>query len=85
VNESAIQRAMEVKARYEASLLKKANVVAVGIGFRRQSGEMTYEVALVVSVTRKLSPAQIPPQDVIPDKIEGIPVDVRETGTIRAL
>jgi hypothetical protein len=85
VNESAILRAMEVKARYEASLLKKANVVAVGVGFRQRGGEVTYEVALVVSVTRKLPATQLPPQDVIPDRIEGIPVDVRETGTIRAL
>jgi hypothetical protein len=85
VNESAIQRAMEIKSRYEVSLLKKANVVAVGVGFRQQGGETTYEVALVVSVTRKLPPAQLSPQDVIPDKIEGVPVDVRETGTIRAL
>jgi hypothetical protein len=84
VNESAIQRAMEIKSRYEVSLLKKANVVAVGVGFRRQVGETAYEVALVVSVTRKLPPAQLSPQDVIPDKIEGVPVDVRETGTMRA-
>ncbi len=85
MNESAILRAIEVKARYEASLLKKANVVGVGVGFRQRGGELTYEVALVVSVTRKLPPAQLSPQDVIPDTIEGVPVDVRETGTIRAL
>ncbi len=85
MNESAILRAIEVKSRYEASLLKKANVVSVGVGFRQQGGEVTYEVALVVSVTRKLPPAQLSPQDIIPDKIEGIPVDVRETGTMRAL
>jgi hypothetical protein len=85
VNESAVLRAMEVKARYEASLLKKANVVGVGVGFRQVGGELTYEVALVVSVTRKLPAAQLSPQDVIPDRIEGIPIDVRETGTIRAL
>ena len=85
MNESAIQRAIEVKARYEASLLKKANVVGVGIGFREQGGKLTDEVALVVSVTRKLPATQLSPQDVIPDRIEGVPVDVRETGTIRAL
>ena len=85
MNEKAIQRAMEVKARYEASLLKKANVGGVGVGFREQGGKLTDEVALVVNVTRKLPATQLSPQDVIPDKIEGIPVDVRETGVIRAL
>ena len=85
MDESAILRAIEVKARLEASLLKKANVVSVGVGFRQRGGELTHEVALVVSVTRKLPATQLSPQDVIPDRIEGIPVDVRETGTIRAL
>jgi hypothetical protein len=85
VNEKAIQRAMEVKARHEASLLAKANVVGVGVGFREQGGTLTDEVALVVNVTRKLPVTQLSPQDVIPDNIEGIPVDVRETGIIWAL
>jgi len=76
---------MEVKARYEAALLKKANVVGVGVGFREQGGELTGEIALVVNVTRKLPATQLSPQDIIPDRIEGIPVDVRETGAIRAL
>ena len=76
---------MEVKARYEAFLLKKANVVGVGVGFRERGGELTDEVALVVNVTRKLPATQLSLQDIIPAKIEGIPVDVRETGTIRAL
>ena len=85
MNERAIQRAIEVKARYEASLLKKANVVGVGVGFKEQGGKLTDEIALVVNVTRKLPATQLSPQDIIPDKIEGIPVDVRETGAIRAL
>jgi len=76
---------MEVKARYEAALLRKANVVGVGIGFRERGGELTGEIALVVNVTRKLPATQLSPQDIIPDRIEGIPVDVRETGAIRAL
>jgi len=85
VDETAILRAMEVKARYEAALLRKANVVGVGIGFRERGGEFTGEIALVVNVTRKLPATQLSPQDIIPDRIEGIPVDVRETGAIRAL
>ena len=85
MNERAIQRAIEVKARYEASLLKKANVVGVGVGFKEQGGKLTDEIALVVNVSRKLPATQLSLQDIIPAKIEGIPVDVRETGTIRAL
>ena len=84
MNEKAIQHAMEVRARYEASLMKKANVVGVGVGFRERGGHLTDEIALVVNVSRKLPATQLSPQDVIPDIIEGVPVDVRETGAMRA-
>ncbi len=85
MDDKTIQQAMAVKARHEAYLMKKANVVGVGIGFRERDGRLTDEVALVVNVTRKLPVAQLSPQDVIPGEIEGVLVDVHETGEIRAL
>jgi hypothetical protein len=85
MNDEAIQQAMAVKARHESQLMQKANVVGVGIGFRERSGRLTDEVALVVNVTRKLSSDQLAPEDLIPREIEGVPVDVREVGEIRAL
>jgi len=83
--EQAIQRAIAVKSRHEARLMQKANVVGVGVGFRERGGVLTDEVTLVVNVIRKLPPDQLAPEDLIPSEIEGVPVDVRETGEIRAL
>jgi hypothetical protein len=85
VSEKAIQQAMAVKARHEARLMQKANVVGVGVGFREEGGKFTDQVALVVNVIRKLPKDQLAPEDLIPTEIEGVPVDVRETGEIRAL
>ncbi len=44
------QHAIEVKRRHEHELLRKANVVAVGVGFRARAGVPTREVCIVVSV-----------------------------------
>jgi hypothetical protein len=85
VSEKAVQQAIAVKARHEARLMQKANVVGVGVGFREQGGKLTDQVALVVNVIRKLPEDQLAPEDLIPTEIEGVPVDVRETGEIRAL
>ncbi len=85
MNEDLIQRAIDVKARHEADLMRKANVLSVGVGYRKERGHLTDEVVLVVSVTHKVPRSKLPPQDIVPPVIEGIPVDVRETGTMRAL
>jgi hypothetical protein len=85
VSEKAVQQAIAVKARHEARLMQKANVVGVGVGFREEGGKLTDEVALVVNVIRKLPEDQLAPEDLIPTEIEGVPVDVHETGEIRAL
>jgi hypothetical protein len=83
--EQATQRALEVKRRHEQELLRKANVVAVGIGYRRRAGEQTQEVCIVISVKTKMAPSSLGPGDLIPASIEGVPVDVVEAGVIRAL
>jgi hypothetical protein len=85
VSEKAVQQAIAVKARHEARLMQKANVVGVGVGFREEGGKLTDQVALVINVIRKLPEDQLAPEDVIPAEIEGVPVDVHETGEIRAL
>jgi hypothetical protein len=81
---SEFQRAAEVKARYEQSLLAKENVVGVGVGIRKREGVYTGEVALIVMVRKKLPSAEVPIEDMVPEEIEGIPVDVQEVGAIDA-
>jgi hypothetical protein len=74
-----------VKDKYQAELLRKANVVGVAVGYREKAGQMTAQVALTVMVKKKMPPSQLDAKDVIPPEIEGVTIDVREVGEIRAL
>ena len=85
MSDQSVQRALDVKRRHEQELLRKANVVAVGVGHCRRGGVQTDEVGIVVSVKEKVPLARLKPRDVIPSQIEDVRVDVVETGEIRAL
>jgi hypothetical protein len=85
MSEQAVQRAVEVKRRHESELLQKPNVVAVGVGFRTRAGQLTDEVCIVVSVARKLPATQLKRSEAVPASLDGVPIDVVETGVIRAL
>ena len=80
-----LEQVRVVKVAYEADLMRKANVVGVGIGLRQQGGKPTGKLAIVVSVTRKVPLSQVAPDDVIPRELEQIPVDVQAVGELRAL
>jgi hypothetical protein len=82
--ENLTERVMAVKRAHEDELLGKANVVGVGIGYRRIAGASTSDLALVVMVSSKLPPAQLSAADFIPATIDGVPVDVQEVGEITA-
>ena len=73
MSDQAVQRALEVKRRHEQELLRKANVIAVGVGHSTRGGVRTKEVCIVVSVRKKVPHSELKP------------VDVVETGEIRAL
>ena len=81
----AVTRAQAIKAKHEKELMRKRNVVGVGVGFRERAGQETGVVCIVVSVRAKLPLNQLAPQDVIPTELDGVPVDVRATGAFRAL
>jgi hypothetical protein len=51
---------------------------------RQKDGKPTGEVALVVMVKKKVPPAQLAAEDVIPIQIEGARVDVQEVGELKA-
>jgi hypothetical protein len=85
MSEQAVQHAVEVKRRHENELLRHPNVVAVGVGFRTRAGQPTDEVCIVVSVTRKQPTSQLKRGEAVPASLDGVPIDVVETGVIRAL
>lgn len=74
-----------VKDAHQADLMRKANVVGVGIGLRQRDGEFTDEPVIIVSVTHKVPLAQLAPRDVIPRELDGMPVYVQAVGKLRAL
>jgi hypothetical protein len=80
-----IEEIRAIKDRYEDDLLKKKNVVGLGIGYKEIEGEETGLLSLVVMVKKKESPSQLAATDLIPSQIEGVPVDVKEVGEIVAL
>jgi hypothetical protein len=85
VSDEQMDRLRRVKMTHERELMKKKNVVGVGIGLRERGGERTDEPVIVVSVTRKVPPSMLDLEDTIPQELEGVPVDVQAIGEPRAL
>jgi hypothetical protein len=82
--ESSITHIQAVKVRYEADLLKKANVIGVGIGLRVRQGRPVGGPGIIVNVTRKVPSDELHPNDRIPNMLEDVSVWVEVVGEIRA-
>jgi hypothetical protein len=79
-----LERARQVKSRHEAELMRRPNVISVGVGLRQRAGKPTDEAAIIVTVRKKLPPSQIRPGEAFPAELEGVPVDVQESGEVTA-
>jgi len=75
----------KIKDQYAETLMAKAHVIGVGIGFAERGGIMTEEMSLIVMVDQKLPTEALSPDDLIPQEIEGVKVDVQMVGEIGAL
>ncbi|GAB4372638.1 MAG: hypothetical protein Kow0042_16030 [Calditrichia bacterium] len=71
-----VNKIREVKKRYEKQWLAIPEVVGVGIGTTSKKG-----IGIIISV--KQNPESVRQQ--IPSEIEGVPVEIRETGELKAL
>ena len=81
----AMEKVRQVNAAYTDALLSKRNVVACGVGYKISGGVRTDELAVIISVTKKVPQASLAPENLVPQVLEGIKTDVQETGVIRAL
>jgi hypothetical protein len=81
----AIQSARGVLAGARAQLQDRAHVVATGVGLKQAAGQAIATPCIVCSVAEKLSRSHLGSQDCVPETLDGVPVDVVETGPIRAL
>ncbi len=80
----AMNHARRVREAHETELLRKANVVGVGVGLCPRQGQDSEEVGLIVLVHRKVPTELLDLADRIPSEIDGIPVEVREVGKFEA-
>ena len=80
-----MEEVKRVKAAYEAELMGKSGVVALAIGYRYVDGEKTDELCIICYVVRKKPIEDLKEHEVIPREIEGVPIDIVESGRIRAL
>src|SRR4051812_17950231 len=77
-------QAIQAQAVHQPTLLAKANVVGVAVGFKNSKGSSTGEVSVIVLVEQKKPLAALSAQDVIPPELEGMKTDVYEVGYLRA-
>lgn len=56
-----------------------SNVHAVGVGRKIVEGKPTDEMAVRLYVVQKIAPSLLPPRDVLPKTIDGMPTDVIES------
>jgi len=73
------------KEKYQSLLMEKQNVVGVGIGFKTVKQRRTDQLSIVVLVEKKLPIEALNAEDVVQAELDGIPTDVQEIGTVRAL
>ncbi|MBI4868928.1 MAG: hypothetical protein HY816_18465 [Candidatus Wallbacteria bacterium] len=74
-----------VMHRNLSRLMAMPHVVSVGIGYRVRGGEESEELCISVAVDRKLPASELPAEGTLPQELEGVPVDVVETGSLEAL
>jgi len=83
-NEQRMKEITQVQAKYVDELMQFPHVVGVGIGMRQQDGDYTDEMCLVVMVDEKLPVAQLEIDDILPTELDGVGIDVQETGDFSA-
>jgi len=79
-----LQKIIDTQKKHEKSLIRKANVTSVGCGYRFKDGKQTEEICIIVGVGEKVPETMLSTFDVIPRSVDGVAIDVVETGTIKA-
>ncbi|WP_096190119.1 chymotrypsin family serine protease [Evansella halocellulosilytica] len=81
LSKEQLAKVKKVKSKSnEEVMLKKQNVVGVGIGIKIQGGKSTDRPALITFVSNKQPLKSLSEEDVVPTTIEGVETDVIEIG-----
>ena len=79
-DDERIKQVAAVQAKYNDKLMSCPNVVGTAIGLRQRRGKSTGEFCLVVMVAKKLPAENLPADSILPRELDGVAVDVLETG-----
>jgi hypothetical protein len=74
----------KIKEKYESTLLSYPNVTGVAVGLRQKNGTYTKDKCIIVFVRKKIPRRHLKPDERIPTPLDGIYVDVQESGDYRA-
>ncbi len=80
-----VRKAAEVQAKYANDLMSKPHVVGIAVGYTAQNGVSSSSIGVIVMVDQKIPFDQLEPEEQIPSQLDGVPVDVQETGVFSAL
>jgi hypothetical protein len=83
------RKKIRIEKKLRNEILKKANVVGVGVGEKYKNGETTHQQAMVCLVVKKVDKKSLSEDDLLPTSIivneETVPVDVIAVGELKAL
>lgn len=79
-----MEEAQRIKKKYESFLLKKNGVVGCATGYKIVGGKKSNEPAVICYVVKKKPKKELKEEDIVPEKLEGVPTDVVESGVVRA-
>jgi len=71
----SLEKAIKVKEKYALELMSIPGVVGVGVGGKEECAKI---IVNVIKLTESL-------KNEIPEELEGVPVEVVETGVLKAL
>lgn len=83
-DEATLARLTEIQTKYLEQLMALPHVVGVGIGMARVGDATTEQAAIVVMVDAKLPIAQLAAEEMIPQELDGVRVDVQAVGNFSA-
>ncbi len=80
-----MKKEVKLSRKCRKGLMKKPNVIGVGIGHRQKEGQQTGDEAIVVFVDKKIPSRELSEGALVPHSLNGQLVDVIEIGEIRLL
>lgn len=76
ISPAQMSNLLDILKRYQDSLMAYKGVYKVDVGYRWKAGKMTGEIALRVHVKNKQPKENLENNDIVPEEIENIPIDV---------